>query len=60
MMNFILMTLSFTVAILLASLFSVLIILNTKVMKWYINKVQKITMEVFEDLDYVFKDEEPV
>lgn len=59
-MNFILMTLSFTVAILLASLFSVLIILNTKVMKWYINKVQKITMEVFEDLDYVFKDEEPV
>jgi hypothetical protein len=55
------MTLSFTVAILLASVISIPIVLNTKVMKWYMNKVQKVTENLFEDsFDKLFKEEESV
>lgn len=61
MMNFIIMTLSFTVAILLSSVICMLVILNTKVLNWYLAKVQKLTMKMFEDLsEPMFKDEEPV
>ena len=61
MMNFIIMTLSFTVAILLSSVICMLVILNTKVLNWYLAKVQKLTMKMFEDLsEPMFKDEELV
>lgn len=49
MMNFIIMTLSFTVAILLAGVLGTLIVLNPLVMKWYAKKVNKVTKTVFEE-----------
>lgn len=52
MMNFIVMTLSFTVAILLASGLAIMFVLNKKVLKWYMKKVNKITMEVLEESSY--------
>jgi hypothetical protein len=48
-MEFIIMTLSFTVAILLAGVVSVFIMMQPKVVKWYMKKVQKLTMGVIED-----------
>ena len=62
MMDFVLMTLSFTVAILLASVISVFVVLNTKVMKWYVKKTKKVTMELFDESfdDLVFEDKETV
>ena len=42
MMTFIIMTLSFTVAILLASVVGFLLITQPKVMKWYMNYMLKI------------------
>ena len=49
MLNFIIMTISFTVAILLASGLGMVITLNPKVMKWYMKKANKMTMEVLEE-----------
>ena len=52
MMNFVIMTLSFTTAILLASAISVMVVTNKRVLKWYLKKVQKSTEEFLEeDLD---------
>lgn len=51
MMEFIVMTLSITVAILLASGLAVIIMLNKKVMNWYLNKVYKATFTTFESLE---------
>jgi hypothetical protein len=49
-MEFIIMTLSFTVAILLASGLAFFMVLNKKVMKWYLKKVNNITMDLFEEI----------
>lgn len=48
MMDFIMMTISFTVAILLASGLGFLIMTNQKVMKWYMNYFAK-TMNKFDN-----------
>lgn len=50
MMEFVIMTLSFTVAILLASGIGVALALNPKVMKWYMKYAQKIANDYIEDL----------
>lgn len=49
MMEFIIMTLSFTVAIMLASVLSVAITLNSKVLGWYMKKVNKITNKIINE-----------
>ena len=49
MMEFIIMALSFTVAIMLASVLSVAIMLNSKVLGWYMKKVNKITNQIIND-----------
>ncbi len=49
MMEFIIMTLSFTVAIMLASVLSVAIMLNSKVLGWYMKKVNKITNKIINE-----------
>lgn len=50
MMDFVTMTLSFTVAILLASGLACAVLLNKKVFKWYMKKAQKVSSEVIEEL----------
>ena len=50
MMNFLLMTLSFTVAILLASFIACVCVMNKKVMKWYMKKVMGLTEEITDEL----------
>lgn len=47
MMEFIITTLSFTVAIILASVLGMLIMLNPKVFNWYMKKVNQLTMKLF-------------
>lgn len=49
MMDFIIMTLSFTVAILLASGIALAAMCSKKVMKWYMKKVNKMTMDLLEE-----------
>ena len=49
MMNFVVMTLSFTVAILLASVLAVILFTNKAVLKWYTKKTMKIAMEIAEE-----------
>ncbi len=49
MMEFVMLTICFTVAILLASVLSVVIMLNPKVMKWYMKKVNDVTAKLFEE-----------
>lgn len=49
MMTFIILTLSFTAAILLASVLGVVIMLNPKVMGWYMKKVNDLTMKMFDE-----------
>ena len=58
MMDFIIMTVSFTVAILLASVLAFVIMMQPKVMKWYMklmfksmNDMEQITNEVMEAKD---------
>ena len=53
MMEFVLLTLSITVALLLASGLSVLLVTSKPVLKWYMKKVNKITEQV---IDETFKD----
>lgn len=48
MMDFVLMTISFTMAILLAGGLSIMILMNKRVLKWYMKKVEKMTNELFE------------
>lgn len=54
MMNFIVMTLSFTVAILLASFIACCIMLNKHVMRWYLKKVNEITMGAFDEISELY------
>lgn len=49
MMEFIIMTLSFTVAIMLASVLSIAIMLNSKVLNWYMKKVNEITNKLINE-----------
>lgn len=49
MMDFVMMTLSFTVAILLASGISVMVCTNKTVLKWYAKKAMKISAEIAEE-----------
>lgn len=49
MMEFIIMTLSFTVAIMLASVLCVAIMLNSKVLGWYMKKVNKVTAKMINE-----------
>ena len=49
MMEFVLMTISFTVALLLAGFIACVIMLSPKVMKWYAKYIQKITMSMIDD-----------
>ena len=49
MVEFIIMALSFTVAIMLASVLSVAIMLNSKVLGWYMKKVNKITNKIINE-----------
>lgn len=49
MMDFFITTLSFTVAILLASGLSVLVMMNKKTIKWYMKKVNKMTEELSDE-----------
>lgn len=58
MMDFIVMTLSFTVAILLATVIVVVAVMNKPVMKWYMKKVNKLTMVVLEDTLAASEEEE--
>ncbi len=54
MMNFVVMTLSFTVAILLASFIACMIVLNKRVVKWYLKKVNALTMDAFEEISELY------
>lgn len=58
MMNFVLLTLSITVAILLASGLALAVMFNKHVLKWYMNKVQKLTEEMLKDQFKIDLDEE--
>lgn len=55
MMNFIMLTLCITVAILLASFIACLLMLNKPVMKWYMRYVTKLSEELVEE---AFNDQE--
>ena len=51
MMEFVLSTLSFTVAILLASFVSVMVCTSKVVLKWYMKKVNTMTEVMFSNLE---------
>lgn len=55
MMDFIMMTVSFTMAILLAGVLSMVILMQPKVMKMYMNHVTKMSNQMVEEM---FKDED--
>lgn len=57
MMEFVMNTISFTVAILLASLVAFVVMLQPKVMKWYLKLVQERTMELMDDFAVDKEDE---
>ena len=57
MMKFVMNTISFTVAILLASLVAFVVMLQPKVMKWYLKLVQERTMELMDDFAVDKEDE---
>lgn len=50
MMEFVLMTLSFTVAILLATVIMIAIVMNKKVMKAYMKWVNKMSREIVDEM----------
>lgn len=55
MMNFIIMTASLTVAILLATVIAFAVLLQPKVLKWYMKYVSKLSEQM---VDEMFNDEE--
>lgn len=57
-MMFIMMTLSFTVAILLASFIACVVMLQPKVIKWYMKKTMEMTNLLAADLEKEFEKEE--
>ena len=54
MLNFIMMTLSFTVAILLAAFIACMVMLNKKVAKWYLKKANGLTDDLFKEISEQF------
>ena len=58
MMDFIIMTVSFAIAILLASGLALVIMLNKTVMGWYMRYVVKMTSELEGVVEEAFKDKE--
>lgn len=50
MLNYIILTICITVAILLASALSVAILLQPKVLKWYVKYVMKVNEDMLNDL----------
>lgn len=50
MLNFIILTISIMVAILLASALTCFVMFQPKVFKWYLRYVQKLTEEIIDDL----------
>ena len=50
MMDFVVLTISFTLAILLASGLACVVLLQPKVMKWYTKKMFKMTNDIAEEL----------
>lgn len=51
MLNFIILTISITVAILLASALACFIMLQPKVMKWYLRYVMKMSESIVNELN---------
>lgn len=51
MLNFIILTISITVAILLASALACFIVLQPKVMKWYLRYVMKMSEDIVNELN---------
>lgn len=51
MFDFIVLTASFTVAILLASLIACVIVMSKPVMKWYMKRMYKMTNDIMERLE---------
>ena len=51
MFEFIVLTASFTVAILLASLIACVIVMSKPVMKWYMKRMYKMTNDIMERLE---------
>ena len=58
MMDFVMLTVSFTVAILAASFIAVIIVMSKPVMSWYLKKVNKLTSDIMEELFDVAADSE--
>lgn len=58
MMDFIVSTLSFTVAILLAMVLAFMVMLSPKVMKWYMKFIVKRMKQMDDLIDMELKDEE--
>ena len=58
MMDFVMLTVSFTVAILAASFIAVTIVMSKPVMSWYLKKVNKLTSDIMEELFDVAADSE--
>ncbi len=62
MMDFVMLTISFTVAILLASFAACVVVLSKPVMKWYMKKASELTLiimgDVFQDVGSDLEKEE--
>ena len=58
MMDFVLLTLSFMVAMLGAGFIAVFIVMNKHVMGWYLKKVNKLTSDIMEEMFDVAADSE--
>lgn len=52
MMTFIINTLSFVVGIIIVSVLSVTILFNKRFLKWYMKKVQEISVEIINDMTF--------
>lgn len=51
MFEFIVLTASFTVAILMASLIACVIVMSKPVMKWYMKRMYKMTNDIMKNLE---------
>lgn len=51
MFEFIVLTASFTLSILLASLIACIIVMSKPVMKWYMKRMYKMTNDIMENLE---------
>lgn len=58
MMEFIMLVFGVMVGTVLASVAMVVLLMNPVVMKWYMNRVFKLTMNVYDDMANVFETKE--